>query len=225
MSEFEDDTKKVTFALSYLRDLAQEWFEPGLSGLTDTYPPWLDNWNSFVDELQDNFSPFDESADIEHDLTNLRMKDTQHISDYLVRFNSLAVRCSWGESALRYRFYKGLPTRLKDEVCKGDGKLKTLAELRKKAQSIDARYWEHVQERSREQSQRPNTTQKTPSFTPQSTSKPTLTTSGSTSQASGSKPGKPKEAPKQQSTKPDLTGKLDSRGKLTQCYVSVTMST
>ena len=70
-SDFDDNTKKVTFALSYLRDVAQELFEPGLSGLTDTYPLWLDNWNAFVDELQTNFGPFDESADIEHDLTNL----------------------------------------------------------------------------------------------------------------------------------------------------------
>ena len=215
-SDFEDDAKKITFALSYLQDLAQEWFEPGLSGFTDTYPPWLDNWDSFVDKLQDNFGPFDESADIEHDLTNLRMKDTQCISDYLVRFNSLAVHCSWGELALRYRFYEGLPARLKDKICKGDGKMKMLAELQRKAQSIDARYWERVQERSQEQSQRPNTTQKTQSFTPQSTSKPAPSTSRSTSQASSSKPGKPKEALKQQSTKPDLTGKLDSQGKLTQ---------
>ena len=220
-SEFDDDTKKVIFAVSYLRDVAQEWFEPGLSGLTDTYPDWLDNWDAFVDELQTNFGPFDESADVEHDLTNLRMKDTQRISDYLVRFNSLAVRCPWGESALRYRFYEGLPARLKDEICKGDGKPNTLVELRKKAQNIDARYWERVQERSREQAQRPPTTQKTPSSTtssttPQSSSKPAPSGSGSTSQASGSKPGKPKEAPKSQSTKPDLSGKLDSRGKLNQ---------
>ena len=33
-SKFEDDSKRVTFALSYLWDMAQEWFEPGLSGLT-----------------------------------------------------------------------------------------------------------------------------------------------------------------------------------------------
>ena len=39
-SDFEDDTKKITFALSYLWDLAEEWFEPRLSGLTNTYPPW-----------------------------------------------------------------------------------------------------------------------------------------------------------------------------------------
>ena len=50
-SDFDDNTKKITFAWSYLWDVAQEWFEPGLSGLTDTYPLWLDNWDSFVDKL------------------------------------------------------------------------------------------------------------------------------------------------------------------------------
>ena len=34
-SDFEDGSKRVTFALSYLRDMAQEWFEPRISGLTD----------------------------------------------------------------------------------------------------------------------------------------------------------------------------------------------
>ena len=89
LSEFEDDSKRVTFALSYLQDIAQEWFEPGISGITDNYPKWLDSWDLFVEELQNNFGPFDKSADIEHKLTNLQMKDSQHISKYLICFNSL----------------------------------------------------------------------------------------------------------------------------------------
>ena len=137
-SNFEDGSRRVTFALSYLRDVAQEWFEPGISGLTDDYPEWLDNWDLFVDKLQNNFGPFDKSANVKHKLTNLWMKDSQHISEYLVHFNSLAVCCPWGESALRYRFYKGLPHCLKDKICKGDGKLNILSKLWKKAQYIDA---------------------------------------------------------------------------------------
>ena len=219
LSDFEDGSKRVTFALSYLRDIAQEWFEPGLSGLTDDYPEWLDDWDLFVAELKTNFGPFDESADIKHELSHLRMKDNQRISDYLVHFNSLAVRCLWGDSALRYRFYEGLLTRLKDEICKGDGKPNTLPELKKKAQNIDARYWERAQERSHEQNHRPANQSKpsssNTSTTSSSTPKP-ASTSGSTSQSSRSKPGKSKETPKPQTKKPDLTRKLDTRGKLTQ---------
>ena len=167
------------------------------------------SWDLFVDELQNHFGPFDESANVERKLTNLQMKYSQCISDYLVCFNSLAVCCLWGEPALRYKFYEGLPAQLKDEICKGDRKPQTLAELQKKVQNIDARYWEHYQEHSREQNQHPSTQQKTPSTntstTPQSTSKPAPSGSGSTSQASGSKPSKPKEALKPQSTKLDLS--------------------
>ena len=38
LSDFEDGSRRVTFALSYLQDVAQEWFEPRISGLTDNYP-------------------------------------------------------------------------------------------------------------------------------------------------------------------------------------------
>ena len=143
----------------------------------------------FVTELKTNFGPFDKSTEIEHELSHLHMKDTQCISDYLVHFNSLAVHCPWGDSALRYRFYEGLPTQLKDEICKGDGKPNTLLELKKKAQNIDTWYWEHVQEHSREQNHHP-TNQSKPS------SSNTSTTSSSTpkpASTSGSKPGKSKE--------------------------------
>ena len=69
-SNFEDGSRRVTFALSYLRDIAQEWFKPRLLGLTDNYPEWLDDWDLFVSELKNNFGPFDESADIKHELSS-----------------------------------------------------------------------------------------------------------------------------------------------------------
>jgi hypothetical protein len=68
-----------------------------------------------------NFVPtYDETGDAEHELTNLPMRDNQCVSDYLVRFSGLALHCSWGELALRYRFYKGLPPWIKDELSKSE---------------------------------------------------------------------------------------------------------
>jgi Retrotransposon gag protein len=223
---FRDDSTKVTFALSYLRDVAQEWFEPGLSGLTPDIPTWLEDWDAFVNELQDNFGPFDESADVEHDLMTLRMKDNQRISDYLVRFNTLAVRCPWGESALRFRFYEGLPSRLKDELSKGEGKPRTLAGMRQKAQNADARYWERVQERSRENSGQAshksasaststNTDRSNQSSNQSGKSKDKKKDKSSDSQKSDSGKSKPASSSTSSTSKPDLTGKLDSKGKLT----------
>jgi hypothetical protein len=52
--DFDSDSKKVTFTLFYLRDVAEEWFEPGISGLTDEPLEWFDNWEAFLDEFCTN---------------------------------------------------------------------------------------------------------------------------------------------------------------------------
>jgi Retrotransposon gag protein len=95
--DFDSDSRKVTFALSYLQDVAQEWFEPGISGLTNEPPEWFDNWEAFLDELHTNFGPYNKIGDAKHELTNLCMRDNQRASDYLVHFSGLALHCSWGE--------------------------------------------------------------------------------------------------------------------------------
>ena len=76
---------KVTFALSYLKGTALDWFEPLLtSGLN---PAWLDNYSNFVLELRKNFGPHNPEGEAEADLENLRMPDNQCIVKYLIDFN------------------------------------------------------------------------------------------------------------------------------------------
>jgi hypothetical protein len=113
---FCDDVQKINFTLSYLRGQAFQWFEPGSSGQLDDPPAWLDDWEEFVKELEVNFGPYDETREAQNELATLKMLTSQRISEYLIHFNSLASRCDWGDSALRHRFYEGLPSRLKDEV-------------------------------------------------------------------------------------------------------------
>jgi Retrotransposon gag protein len=211
-SDFNSDSKKVTFALSYLRDVAQEWFEPGISGLTDEPPEWFDNWEAFLDKLHTNFRPYDKTGDAEHELTNLRMRDNQRVSDYLVHFSGLALCCSWGEPALRYRFYEGLPPQIKDELSKSE-EPRTLQVLKQKVQNIDARYWERTQERSREQQYRQNP--------PKSSTSAASAVPSTIPKSTPHSNFRSEQKPKPKNSKPttpcvDLSGKLDSKGKLTQ---------
>ena len=82
---FSTDSAKVTFALSYLKGTALDWFEPLLtSGLN---PAWLDDYSDFVSELRKNFRLHDPKGEAEADLENLRMCDNQRIVKYLVDFN------------------------------------------------------------------------------------------------------------------------------------------
>jgi hypothetical protein len=140
------------------------------------------------------------------------MRDNQHVSDYLVRFSGLALRCSWGELALRYRFYEGLPPRIKDELSKSE-KPQTLQVLKQKVQNIDARYWEQTQERSCEQQYRQNP----PKSSTSAASAVPSTTLKSTPHSKFRLEQKPKLKDSKLTTPcVDLSGKLDSKGKLTQ---------
>jgi hypothetical protein len=129
--------------ISYLWNPALQWFEPGLSGELDKDPAWLEDWDLFVEELQTNFGPYDQTGDAESKLVSLKMTSGQCITEYIVHFNSLAPRCDWGNAALCHWFYEGLLNHLKDEVSQGDdGKPRTLNLMQIKAQNADARYWE-----------------------------------------------------------------------------------
>jgi Domain of unknown function (DUF4939) len=74
-SDFNSDSRKVIFALSYLWDVALEWFEPSISRHTNEPLECFDNWEAFLNELCTNFRPYDKIGDAKHELTNLHMRD------------------------------------------------------------------------------------------------------------------------------------------------------
>jgi hypothetical protein len=137
---FKKDEKMVRYVISYLKGSALDWFEPVLMGDIGDIPDWLYNYNAFVRELTDHFGPYDFRGDAETALSNLSMKDNQRITKYIVDFNKLASRTDWNEPALRDRFFRGLPIRIRTELLRG-GKPKTLIKMRLKAQQIDQAHW------------------------------------------------------------------------------------
>jgi len=178
---FASDRARVTFAQSYLKGMALEWFEPDLlnSANPRARPLWMDNYAQFVSELKSNFGPHDPVGDAEHQLDNLSMKEGQKINKYVVEFNRLAGQVrGYGDGALRHIFYSGLPDRIKDEISRV-GKPRTLDGYRTLAQTIDARYWERKSEVARQ--------------TKSSTSSTSNSASKGNSSASSDSKGKTKE--------------------------------
>ena len=207
---FAQDHTKVTFAQSYLKGIALEWFEPDLLFMDDPVlrPFWMENYKEFVLELQTNFGPHDPVGDVEHQLDHLTMKDGQRITKYVVEFNRIVMQVwGYGEGALWHHFYNGLPDHIKDKVSHV-GKPPTLSKLHSLAQLIDAHYWECKSEINH---------QAKPSTTPSSKSDITPATSSTNSSGSKASPNvKGKTSTTTTSTpKPDLMSKLGSDGKLT----------
>ena len=135
---------KVTYAQSYLRGMALEWFKPDLLNISNpnARPIWMNSYPQFVSELKSNFGPHDPVGDAEHQLDNLSMKEGQKINKYVVEFNCLAGQvCGYGDGALCQIFYSGLPDRIKDEIsC--IRKPRTLNGFCTLVQTIDSRYLE-----------------------------------------------------------------------------------
>ncbi|KAG6326658.1 hypothetical protein ID866_12431, partial [Astraeus odoratus] len=70
---FHLDSRKVSFALSFLKGIALAWFEPDLlNAILGAEPTWADDYSEFVIELTINFSPHNPIGDAEHQLNNLQ---------------------------------------------------------------------------------------------------------------------------------------------------------
>ena len=117
--------------------------------MSDDPPDWISNYSEFTSELKCNFRLQDPEGDMENELKALQMKDNQWMVKYLVDFNRLAARVTWGDSALQHQLYKGLPNWIKDEVS-WIGKPSTLSGICQLIQQIDMRYWECQSEISQE---------------------------------------------------------------------------
>ena len=219
-TSFRSDSAKVNYALSYLKGTALEWFEPGI--LSDEEPDWLNDYAEFREELTSNFGPHDVVGDAEDELEGLKMRENQHITKYLTQFNRLAALVDWGPAALRHQFYKGLPTRIKDEVCR-IGKPTNLKALRTLARTVDARHWARQEEISRE-NRAANPARKDKSA---NKSDKKADSKGESSKPSGGNPNNNagKSSDRNQKSdrptnsaspkKPDLSNKLGKDGKLT----------
>ena len=137
---FSTDSAKVTFALSYPKGTALDWFKPSLTSSLN--PAWLDDYSNSVSELRKNFGLHNPKAEAKADLENLHMCDNQCIVKYLINFNWLATCVQWGKAALRRQLYHGLPSWIEDEItCVG--KPDTLSKLHTLTQPINSHYWKH----------------------------------------------------------------------------------
>jgi hypothetical protein len=167
-----------------------------------------------------HLTPHDPIGDAKAELEVLEMHDNQHISKYLVKFNKLSTLIEWNPPALHRRFYKGLPTRIKNEIAQV-GKPNTLQGLCTLAQSIDTHYWEYKMEQNQESSSTLKSThqdKKTPNsnFSQQQSHKQSNPSSSKPHNSTSSSSNLPKPPPAKSSSAPSLSNKLGKDSKLTQ---------
>ena len=85
---FEEEAAKVNYALSYLKGIALDCFEPALLDLNP--PEWLSNFDLFLVELKSNFSSYDPVSEAEARLEQLHMQENHQATKYFIKFQQLA---------------------------------------------------------------------------------------------------------------------------------------
>ena len=112
------------------------------------HPIWMDNWDAFVQLLQQQFGHINPAKDAESRLDHLWMQDNQHIIKYIINFNTLMIWTGLNGTTLHHRYYSRLAEQIKD-IMSQQGKPSTLNEMKTLAHSINARHWEQQWEKSR----------------------------------------------------------------------------
>jgi len=136
---FQDGTSKVNYMLSSLEGSTLECFKPTL--LDPIEPPWISDFNLFLEELHMNFGVYDSIREAKAEIEDLHMQENHQAKKYFIKFTQLATCVSWGQATLQRQAYKGLAKHIKNDMVHHD-KLKSLAELQKLIQNINAQYWE-----------------------------------------------------------------------------------
>ena len=122
-----------------MKGTALDCFESAV--LDPVKPPWLSDFDLFLEELEANFGTYNPIGEAEAKLEGLHMHESHQATKYFIKFQQLATCIQWGDAALRHQAYNGLAKRIKDNMVHHD-KPNTLAGLRKLIQAINAQYWE-----------------------------------------------------------------------------------
>jgi hypothetical protein len=192
--KFQQERQRVSYAASYLSDIALIWWQPFLT--LNPEPPIRSSWGIFCDELDRLFGQADIIQASERAIRKLKMLDTHHVNRHMINFAELSSYVEWNDAALYEAFYNSLAERIKDHMLSIE-RPATLDELKRQALRIDNRYWERQGEKQTTTSIRvPSSSE--PSATPRAITRSKATTAA--------KPSEQK----------DLSGVLDATGRLTE---------
>jgi hypothetical protein len=208
--KFNTPRKQALYAGSYLDGAPYEWWLQVLRTSDTEFKAISEN---FWKLLRERFGNPDHHRTIERQLSQLQMKDTDHVNRHIVRFDTLAIQLDWNEAALRSRFENSLNTRLKDDLGRMEpAVMRNLTTMKERVTALDRRYWERQEEIKREKGKSGNSDGGQGSKKPSNNSSSPNTSSSSSS--SSRPPNKSGPAPAQSSSSSSRPT-TDSSGRIT----------
>ena len=165
-SRFPDDSTKVHFAISFLRDTPLLAIRPYLARGEEHYPEFLQTFDAFAEYLRQNYGDPDERGTAKRKMRGL--VQTGSASAYFAEFNQHAAVLGWQdeEPAIEQAMF-GLKDSLKDEIARAGKVFKKLSDLINYVVPLDNRLWEReLEKKKREKPMVVTTTAKVSQSTP-----------------------------------------------------------
>ncbi|XP_065757410.1 retrotransposon Gag-like protein 3 [Phocoena phocoena] len=101
----------VSFVGNRFSGEAGKWFQP----LVDIQSPLLEQFESFIQVLQDTFDNPENMEDANHRIRKL-CQGEDHVHQYAAHFHIIGQELNWDESTLCIQFQEGLASSIRDEL-------------------------------------------------------------------------------------------------------------
>ena len=115
--DFQEDTDKIFFAISYLRGIALNYFEPYINEpdpLQDF--DFLDSWSAFVQKLSNTFGSYSPEDDDEDAIVSIPFPHDGKTVSYFIQFTKYQNRIRWDDRSLYKVVKDAIPPRICDEL-------------------------------------------------------------------------------------------------------------
>ena len=99
--DFVEDLDKIYFAISYLRDIALDYFEPYINEPDPTQPlDFLEDWSAFMQKLSNIFGSYSLEDDDEDMIVAIPFPTNEKAVNYFIHFTKYQNRIRWGDRSL-----------------------------------------------------------------------------------------------------------------------------
>jgi len=143
--EFLEDTDKIFFAISYLRGIALDYFEPFINEpdpLQDF--DFLEDWSAFVQKLSNVFGLYIPEDDNKDAIVAIPFPPEDKTVTYFIQFAKYQNRIQWGDCSLQKIVKDTILPRISEELRYSKEDLSTFKELKRTVLKIDSDHWRRV---------------------------------------------------------------------------------
>ena len=146
------DTEKVYFAISYLRGIALDYFEPFINK-PDPYQDmdFLEDWDAFVQKLSNIFGSYSPENDDKDAIVSILFPPDSKAVTYFIQFAKYQNRIRWDDCSLQKVVKNAIPVRISEELCFSWEDLSMFKGYKCAVLKIDNDHWKRVQNKKNRQ--------------------------------------------------------------------------